>query len=187
MYTVQNSDPDWYKDFLEKRQKIEETIIQQYTQCTKLLNELFSFAPDQCYREDKVGCCAGGGYSEDGFNGPAEITLLRMREKILAKEGWEAGVKCQYHRNDRGCILGELKAPRCIGQYCEGGLLKYGYDEMHVRDLLGKILAGLDSKDEINPEENWSVVKELEDYVKGFMEKIKSKEQVSNKTNNSKS
>ena len=74
--TLRQEFEEWQTSTLKEQ----EIIIQQYTEVTRLLNELFSLAPDQCYVEDGIGCCRIATFvSEYGIAGPAYITLLRMR------------------------------------------------------------------------------------------------------------
>ena len=169
----------WQKSTLKER----EIIIRQYTEVTRLLNELFSLAPDQCYVEDGIGCChIGTIVSESGITGPAYITLLRMRQARLEEEGLEAKVgseldgPCSYHKEGYGCVLGELKSPLCMSNYCDGVLNAVGYDQDYVDKTLVQILQGGFNPEtrKYHPEQNLPLVEQFKVYVRSLMETAKT-------------
>ncbi len=171
------------EQFEEYMEKVADVVITQYTQCTKALQKLFEIAPDTCWKTDGVGCCSIGlDYVEDGLTGPAYKKIIEMRnkeqQKILVPEwkeeriGWGSPIfmgnsKCDYHKENSGCVLGELKSPRCIAHYCEGDLDRTSFDYNYIKNTLIKILnshydleTGL-----FEPERNWDLVNEFVAYV----------------------
>lgn len=149
-------------------------IIRQYIECTRALNDLFRHAPDDCYLSDGVGCCdIDRALSEDGLAGPAWIPLIEMRDARLEEEhekdpeSMKYHRACPYHKRDAGCILGELKSPRCIADYCSSAVETIGYDYGYIRKMLDRILYGeVDYQTgEFHPERNWPLVAEFKVYV----------------------
>lgn len=170
------------KEWQKSTHKEQEIIIWQYTEVTRLLNELFNLAPDQCYVEDGIGCCRIGTLaSEYGITGPAFATLLRMRQARLEEEGLEVKVgsewsgPCSYHKEGYGCILGEFKSPFCMSNYCDGALNAAGYNQDYVHKTLVQILqGGFDLQTgEYHPEQNLPLVEQVKVYVRGLMENVK--------------
>lgn len=161
-----------------ERQRVVGIIIEQYTECTRALNELFRMAPDQCWAKDGIGCCdVDMGYAEEGLDGPAKTTLDMMRAARLDEENTTIHA-CPYHKENFGCILGELKAPRCAAHYCRGDLRGTGYSYRRVREVLEKVLwGGLDPHNTAagyNPERNAALVRGFKAYVDGLMAKVRA-------------
>lgn len=89
--------------------------------------------------------------SESGLVGPARQTLLNLRVQ-RAKEfpGSSSVSSCPYHRENQGCILGELKSPICISHVDHPGELRrrFGIDGYQLTTDISWILRSiLESQD----------------------------------------
>lgn len=162
-----------------RQEEVKKTIITQYTRCTRLLTELFSYTPDTCWKEDGKGCCDQDlATAEAGLCGPAEGRLIELRNAKRAEAGLRLGVACLYHAEGEGCILGELKAPLCMATECMTKVPE-GYDYRRVRRTLEWILTGLDPQTrEVNPSANQPLVDEFAAYVQRLIDEVKPQNSV---------
>lgn len=85
--------------------------------------------------------------SEGGIYGPVRELLIQLREKRKEENpGYSNLSPCPYHRENSGCVLGNLKSPLCIGHIEHPGELKkrFGIDghelEHNIRWILDNIL-----------------------------------------------
>jgi len=168
------------------REKKNDRIVKSYTECTKMLNELFGLLYDEvckpCVEMNAgEGCCHYGPCSEEIQNS----RIAEARERILEqaiKEGKELGSRhygCNYHAYDEGCIIPELKSPKCAAQWCPSYEVeeKYGikYDIQRVREDLELILAdarrenGKWKYDRFDPQ----AVSDLKSYVQSMIDSVK--------------
>ncbi len=101
-------------------------IVRQYTTVVGALDKMFSELDKRSHgalwkKEGSlkgVGSCASilTYYTEKGLVGPASNKLLELRD---LKSKNVPGIKslktgCDFHRQNMGCSLGELKSPFCI-------------------------------------------------------------------------
>jgi len=166
------------KALTERKVEVEQIVLEQYTGTTRLLNELFALAPETCYEADGVGCCKINKLdSEVGLQGPAEETIIRMREDIWRRVRPTSNY-CGYHQEGSGCILGELKSPLCLGAYHQGelsGLVNFKYIERCLERILH---ARFDFNQSVwFPEKNEGLVKVVKTYIQGWINVIKQKSQ----------
>lgn len=163
-------------------------IISQYTSCVSKLDELFAVAPDECWKQDGVGCCQTycditTEYS-DTMPAAVKDKLLRQRVQILREEnGVSRTSPCQYHQKGFGCMLGNFKPAVCISHYCYGSLDslrdesgKRVYNQMEIYFFLETILEGApDFLGRLHPERNDEKVEQFRGYIAGLIEMVKSK------------
>lgn len=80
------------------------------------------------WREDGVGSCGiGKALSEKGIEGPAKADMIRLHGLRNAQTPGESKY-CPNHRVGKGCDLGDLKSPLCLG-FIDPGL----FDEIPLR------------------------------------------------------
>lgn len=155
--------------------EVNRTILRQYRECTGALDELFTIAPDQCWKKNGIGCCdTDKKTAEKGLIGPARNMFMDMRNALIPLTGniIMVGNACPYHKKGSGCVLGELKSPICATWYCSGDLPKgkrdtSRYDRTYVMQTLMDILAGRYNQKAgtYHPEQNEDLVREFKAYV----------------------
>ena len=167
---------EYVETFQRRHERLVATIINQYTDCSRPLNDLFRLVPDSCWESDGLGCCdTDRSMAEDGLVGPAYPALIEMREARRDEEGLVLRNACPYHKKGEGCILGELKSPRCLRHFCYGELPE-GFDSRYISETLQKILdGGLDwQTGTSHPERNLPLVAEFRSYVDRLVENAKA-------------
>ncbi len=159
----------------EMRQIVQEsglvqTIISQYTECTRTLERFFEIAPDRCWQRNGIGCCNIEKHeSEDGLIGPAKEAIIKLRNERLPltrKLTMLRKTPCPYHKKGFGCVLGELKSPLCASHFCPTHIPE-GYLPKYVQMTLINILSGgYDSETmAFHPEQNEETVRQFKSYV----------------------
>lgn len=188
-------------EWLIKRTERNDRIIEDYRACVGLLNEVFGLLYDEVckpciagendtpeaiargYDTKGKGCCEGT-YHDDGLGGPAANTI-RTKWDVVYEEAGEQGkdlgnIACGYLETGKGCVLGDLKAPRCASQFCWEPELgeKYGvdFDEMGIQESLEFILADVIQEERLGPTRPMTreYVADFKGYLQSMVDAIKS-------------
>lgn len=135
------------------------------------------------WREDGVGSCRiDKPLSEDLLDGPVSLKIIGLRErKDHETTGW-TGHACPYHRPGQGCILGNLKSPRCLDhhdyQHDEEIEERFGLCIMDMRAPLARILMGgwnpKTTVAELKPQVNDELVKTMVAGTQAVIDHIKT-------------
>jgi hypothetical protein len=162
--------PDSYRIRATERRNI---VLLQYVQCAAILNEIFFYCPDTEWIEDGIGSCYWEGSNEDGCGGMifdfAELRH-RLRYELIGENSIERPrAACSYHKEGQGCVLGNLKAPKCLRYVasCEG--LPPSFMELgNIEELFSRIVFGRADLPPLSgeglwgrPEENWPMVNDF--------------------------
>lgn len=169
----------------------ETIIVSQYTTIVGALDKMFTEidlrSNGSLWRWkdspfEGVGSCKyiSKGPSESGLVGLAKENLLDLREHRAQQfPGSSPLSSCPYHRENHGCILGDLKSPFCI-DHIDGYDPMAGYDELRDRfgipsgqlqTDIGSILRSvLESKD---PTQNNQFVSEAQNAISQMTEHVK--------------
>ncbi len=169
---ISNSDPECLDESLahiERRKAISDTVLLQYVACTSILQEIFRLAPDRCWLEDGIGCCGWEGrVDDDQGDSLGSWRFIRNHLRNLAfPEGKTDNRACSYHKEGSGCVLGELKSPKCLYTVCDhGDELPKSYGGLNDKETLQKVLSGGFAWESgggysYNPEGNWPLVHEF--------------------------
>ncbi len=122
----------------------EATIVSQYTTVVGALDQMFQEmdlrSNGSLWRWknspfEGVGSCKyiSKSPSESGLVGPARNTLIELRQqRVKDFPGSSSVSSCPYHRENHGCVLGNLKSPLCIS-HIDGYDPMAGYDELRDR------------------------------------------------------
>jgi len=123
---------------------IEAIIVNQYQQIVGALDTMFKEmdlrSDDAAWRwqiSAGVGSCRyiSKSPSESGLVGPAKASIIKLREQRAQDFPGSSSVSsCPYHRENHGCVLGDLKSPLCIAHidsYDETGVSNV--DELNYR------------------------------------------------------
>jgi hypothetical protein len=167
-----HSDPECLAEGLahvDRMKAVSDTVLIQYVTCASILQEIFKLAPDRCWLEDGVGCCAWEGSVDDDQGASlASWRFIRHHLRDLAfPERKTDNRACSYHKDGSGCVLGELKSPKCLYTICEhGDDLPRSYRELDDKETLQTVLSGglaweSDGRYNFNPEKNWPLVHEF--------------------------
>lgn len=176
------------------REEQEKYIVEQYRTVAGVINtfwrEVSLRTLSSSWRQegpDKgMGSCAAvyKDLSEDLLDGPAYSRIIRLRDELNFETPGESGrCPCPYYREDKGCILGGLKSPRCL-DHIDWGINselveRFGICFTHVKEPLKRVLLGGINPQvgdyEIKPEVNNGFVKTFcegaqatIDYIKTF-------------------
>ena len=115
-----------------------DTIVQTYRETLGLMNQVFDLLYDDvcgpCIEygisegtQDNSwigrGCCNAGSHAFEGMEGPVAFEIARLRCLITAdaiREGKILGGDniCMFHEKDEGCIVPDLKSPKCARYFC---------------------------------------------------------------------
>jgi hypothetical protein len=125
-FRISNSSPECLVESLahiERMKAVSDTVLLQYVTCTTILQEIFKLAPDRCWLEDGIGCCAWeGGVDDDQGATLGSWKFIRHHLRELAfPQGQSDYQACSYHKEGFGCVLGELKSPKCLYTICDHG------------------------------------------------------------------
>lgn len=111
-------------------------IIAQYRTVTSKFDELWQEinlrTDGAAWKRDGVGSCkAGPGRINTWLEGVVDEELETLWDDANASTGGDKTPHaCQFHRQDHGCVLGDLKSPRCVAHVDMG----HGSE---IRDKLG--------------------------------------------------
>lgn len=134
--------------------QIESVIVSQYTTIVGALDQMFTEidlrSKGSLWRWEDSAYAGSGSCkyiskepSESGFVGPTRRLFINLRED-KAKEfpGSSSLSSCPYHRENHGCILGELKSPLCISHIDSPGELRprFGIDGYKLTQDISWIL-----------------------------------------------
>ena len=155
---------------IQHEKKLQETILNQYIECTRLLEEFFSIEPDTCWKKNNIGCCGvNKNIADYGITGHASERLFNLREERRLQtvpENPEPDSRCPYHTTESGCVLEELKSPWCAAYTCAKPSVKY--DTPYVYFTLSSILEAQ------FPEDNQQLIKEFKNYMQGLIVEAKA-------------
>lgn len=134
----------------------EASIVGQYTKVVGQLDEMFREIDTRSnsslwrltggYGYNGVGSCKNvtKRRSEEELEGEAKDVLIKLRDaRNQAKPGTSSLSSCPYHREDYGCVLAELKSPRCISHVDNPAELakRFGIDGDQLTDDIHWILS----------------------------------------------
>lgn len=134
------------------------------------------------WREDGVGSCdIDKALSEDLIDGPTFGDIVRLRERRNYETPGERRY-CPYHRIGKGCVLGDLKSPRCLDHVDYGHFEeipeRFGIQIPDMRTPLHRILlGGMNPREgdwKIKPHVNDEFVQTTYDEITGLTEYIKT-------------
>lgn len=102
----------------------------------------------EAWRLDGVGTCQGMSainktVSEFGITGPSRKEIIRLREERARQFPGNSNLtSCPYHREDYGCVLGDLKSPVCTAVIDSPEEIKrtFGIDGFELRQDITLIL-----------------------------------------------
>lgn len=114
------------------------------------------------------------------MGGPAYGQIEKMRaelkNKVLAEGRKIREDVCTYFEAEEGCILDNLKSPRCVANFCDENIGKkygIGYDEFRIRYDLSHILNDVRiESDEIKEGVDPTFVKNLKNYIQSMIDSI---------------
>lgn len=136
---VRNTDPavriseEELRDYLSHQKKIQH-IAHQYVAVAGALNRLWKEisvrTTQESWRKDEStpwGSYYGAGscrdvdkaLAEDLLDGPAQFDIIQLRDQRNYRTPGETRF-CPNHRVGKGCVLGDLKSPRCL-DHIDGG------------------------------------------------------------------
>ncbi|MBI4018926.1 MAG: hypothetical protein HY364_01585 [Candidatus Aenigmarchaeota archaeon] len=107
-----------FNEYLEALPPKEAHMVAQYRKIAGVYNLLWHEITVRTYnsewRKDGVGSCGiDKATSEDLLEGSCGSNIISLRERKNYETPGRS-MACPYHRPDRGCILEELKSPRCL-------------------------------------------------------------------------
>lgn len=153
-------------------------IIKNYTECVGSLNELFGLLFDDvcvpCIENKKIssayGCCIKGVTTT--VRGPAskkiEKIKSRLKKGFISRGGEIVEDACEYLGRSTGCIIKDLKPPKCAYPYCKHLMLeeKYSivYDQKRIKRDLVAILEKPDKE----------TARTLKEYIGSMISKVRS-------------
>lgn len=154
--------------------------LAQYRICVWVLSEYFSSIPNQSWETlwDGVGMCRNNDWEfENRIIGWSQIdrVLQESKQKVLDEielsifDPWHKA--CIYHREGVGCILWDLKSPRCAIE--PDGDVRDTYNPNKLKYMLETIqLAGATEENmfqESSPEKNWDIVTEFLEEIESYL------------------
>ena len=124
LHDPDSSQHEALRRLIERKREIRDITLRQYTMCTTVLEHIFRLAPDQCWKRDGIGCCGWEGSVDDDLNAAIkdwkELRRARLAERMPTGSEWHGA--CTYHKEDEGCVLSELKSPKCFYTVCDSDL-----------------------------------------------------------------
>lgn len=151
-----------------RRAEMRDVVLAQYTMCARVLNEIFALCPESDWQEDGIGSCRWEGRQDDIIGGLLN-DWWKLRHDIRHSRIPIEPVRhpaCWYHKPDVGCVLGDLKAPKCLG-YVSSDKLPESFEALgNIRIFLEGILHGRVFEQNAegcwgDPEANWPAVREF--------------------------
>lgn len=152
--------------------------LAQYRICVSVLSDYFKSVKNQSWEKDGVGMCHANEHEFDthlvAWSSIAN-KLEEMKQRLLDKMGRSifdpVHRNCIYHQEWVGCILWDLKSPRCVTAIDWNVHVEYDYSKLI--ELLKSIQMAWAKEEELyqieRPEENWQLVieflREVEKYL----------------------
>lgn len=157
-------------------------IVDQYRQITGALEQMFQTArlrtKEEMWRNDGVGSCIAVDreLSEHRLSGEAKEDLIKLRGQRNQEFGGNQSTltKCPYHRENHGCVLGDLKSPTCIAffenpfEWDAKFKIRTGEFRPEIQDTLSDVLYGDRLENPTSVEIFINRVKKITDFISTF-------------------